>query len=82
MAPQQLFLPEGLLAHFALKWFLVRVHQDVRLEMARRNRSVWAEVAFVTFFALVCFGVHFVGVTVLVHFVAPPTLEGFLHRGM
>lgn len=79
VAAEQLLLPEGLLAHFALVWFLVCVHQYVGLKMARRNRSIWTEITFVAFFAFVCFGVHFVGVTVLVDFVASATLQGLFH---
>lgn len=50
--------------------------------MARRNGRVWTEITFVTLFSLVCFGVHFVRVPVVVHFAATATLERFVQRSV
>lgn len=47
--------------------------------MACGNRSVWTEITFVAFFAFVRFGVHLVGVAVLIGFVASATFQRLLH---
>ena len=65
---QQLLLSKALVTLVALKWFLVRVCQHVRFEVATGDGGVGAEVTLEAFFPLMGF---------LVNFQCVPIWEGF-----
>ena len=67
---QQLLLSEALVTLVALKRFLVRVRQHMRLKVASGDGGVGAEVALEAFFPLMGFLVNFQGVPIWESFTA------------
>ena len=65
---QQLLLSKALVTLVALKWFLVRVCQHVRLKVATGDGGVGAEITLEALFPLMGF---------LVNFQCVPIWEGF-----